>query len=290
MLRVCLVVGLVLCRLMWPGALNAAGGAVAYGAEQRVFDQTGLFDSEKTARLEARIRELREQMNMDVVLVTTDDTGGLSARDYANDFYDEGGFGTGKDASGVLYLLDMDNRELYLSTSGVMIRFLTDDRIESMLDHAIDKMASGAYAAAAEQLLEDTESWYRKGIPGGQYNYDVKTGAVSRYRSIRWYEALAALAAAAVCAGGVCLNVKREYAMKQEHRQASNYALAYRANAHFALQDPQDVMVHSFVTQKIIPKATVRVSPGGGFSGSSGRSSTHRSGSGRSHGGGGRRF
>ena len=207
---------------------------------------------------------------MDVVLVTTDDTGGLSARDYANDFYDEGGFGTGKDASGVLYLLDMDNRELYLSTSGVMIRFLTDDRIESMLDHAIDKMASGAYAAAAEQLLEDTESWYRKGIPGGQYNYDVKTGAV--------------------CAGGVCLNVKREYAMKQEHRQASNYALAYRANAHFALQDPQDVMVHSFVTQKIIPKATVRVSPGGGFSGSSGRSSTHRSGSGRSHGGGGRRF
>lgn len=285
LLLVCMI-----CCLFWIPAADIAGAAVSYGAEQRVFDQAGLFDGDEISELETRIEELREQMNMDVVLVTADNTGGRSARDYADDFYDEGGFGTGKDASGVLYLIDMDNRELYISTSGTMIRFLTDERIEAMLDHAVDDTASGAYGAAAEKLLADTGVWYQKGIPGGQYNYDVETGTVSRYRSIRWYEALAAIAAAAVCAGGVCLNVKREYAMEQDRRQTANFALAYRANAHFALQDPEDVMVHSFVTQKIIPKTTVAVRPGGGFSGGSGRSSTHHSGSGRSHGGGGRRF
>lgn len=299
---------LMVCCMLWLAAGGSAGGLVSYGAEQRVFDQAvqlsgdgtgeqrvfdqaGLFDSDMVEALEKEIGRLREQMNMDVVLVTTDDADGKSAGDYADDFYDQGGFGTGKDASGVLYLIDMDNREVYISTAGAMIRFLTDKRIDSMLDRAVERLSAKAYGSAAWRLLEDTQYWYEKGIPGGQYNYDVETGTVSRHRSIRWYEALAALAAAAVCAGSACLAVRREYAMKQERSQASNFALAYRAGARFTLQDPKDVMVHSFVTQKMIPRVTVTGGGrGGGYRGSSGRSSTHRSGGGRSHGGGGRRF
>lgn len=272
------------------GAEFLYGPGISYAAEQRVFDQAGLFSEDETAELESEIERLRGQMNMDVVLVTADYAGGKTAEEYADDFYDEGGFGSGKDASGVLFLIDMDNRELYISTCGAMIRFLTDERIDSMLDRAIGDVASGAYGSAAEQLLADMEYWYRKGIPGGQYNYDAETGTVSRYRSIRWYEALAAVIAAAVCAGGACLSVKQEYAMKRQRRQASNYMLAYRANARFALQDPRDVIINSFVTQRIIPRTTSGGSRGGGRGGSSGRSTTHRSSSGRSHGGGGRRF
>ncbi len=269
-------------------AVLFCGTVFAAGDGARVYDEAGLFTAEEAAELESTAARLRELMNMDVVVVTTDDAMGKSAEAYADDFYDEGGFGVGKDASGVLYLIDMDNREVWISTCGTMIRFLTDARIDSMLDHAFEELSAGDYIAAARGLLEDTEVWYGKGIPGGQYNYDRDTGQISRYRSIRWYEVLIALAVSVFCGAAACLNVKREYAMKRERGRAAGYRLAYRANAHFAFRVANDVIINSFVTQQRIVRSNTS---GGGHGGrSGGRSTVHRSSSGRSHGGGGRRF
>ena len=272
--------------------LGQAGAAWAKDqGQQRVFDQAELLTPEEEARLETEIAGLRDQMKMDVVLVTVSDTKGKSARDYADDFYDQGSFGTGKDFSGVLYLMDMDNRELYISTCGTMIRFLTDERIESMLDHAYDSIVERDYLGTAEGFLTDTASWYEKGIPGGQYHYDTETGKISRYRSITLLEAVIALGAAAALASVVCLNIKKEYAMESERSRASNYLLAYRADSRFAIGEQQDRLINSFITQTLIPRRQVSSggSAGRGFGGGA-RSSTHTSGSGRSHGGGGRRF
>ena len=61
--------------------------------------------------MEEEIASMRKEMNMDVVIATTDDAEGKSAETYCEDFYINGGFGTGKDYSGVIFLIDMDNRE-----------------------------------------------------------------------------------------------------------------------------------------------------------------------------------
>lgn len=266
--------------------------AAVWAGDQRVFDQAGLLAPEETARLEEQIDGLRQKMKMDVVLVTTASADGKSAEEYADDFYDQGGFGTRKDYSGALFLIDMDNREIYISTSGTMTRFLTDSRVETMLDHAYDYASSGDYAGASRQFLDDVADYYQKGIPGGQYNYDTETGKISVYRSVRWYEALLALLASAFCAGGACLNVKRNYAMKEERSRASNFNMAYRATSQFDFKDQNDALINSFVTQQLIQRAINGGGRGmgGGGMGGAGRSSTHMSSGGRSHGGGGRKF
>lgn len=284
-------IGLLMLAVLLSAFICPAGAAwAADQGQQRVFDQAELLAPEEEAQLETEIAGLRDQMKMDVVLVTTLDSKGKSARDYADDFYDQGGFGTRKDFSGVLYLIDMDNRELYISTCGTMIRFLTDERIESMLDHAYDSIVKGNYFGTAESFLTDTAYWYEKGIPGGQYNYDTETGKISRYRSITLLEALIALGVAAGLASAVCLNIKKEYAMEADRSRVSNYLLAYRASAQFVMRDQQDRLLNSFTSQTVIPRQPV--SRGGSVSRGSGgsRSSTHTSSGGRSHGGGGRRF
>lgn len=270
---------------------GAAVGGGEHAAAQRVYDQAGLFSAAERSALEDEIKSLQDEIKMDVVVVTTEDALGKSAADYADDFYDEGGFGTRRDHSGILYLIDMDNRELYISTSGAMIRFVTDSRIEEMLDYAYRYVQNGDFAGSARQFVKDTEYWYREGIPGGQYNYDAETGEISRYHSITWYEALFALAVAGFSAGAVCIGVKRQYAMKEQHQQASNFSLAYRADARFAYSNQNDALVHSFVTRKLIPRPRSG-GPGSGMSGGggAGRSTVHRSGAGRTHGGGGRKF
>lgn len=260
---------------------------------RRVFDEAHLFTAEETERLEEEAKALRDQMKADVVLVTAEDAGGRDSQNYADDFYDQGGFGTHQDKSGVLFLIDMENRQISVSTSGVMIRFLTDDRIETMMDHAYEYASQGDYGGVMDQFLSDTARYYKKGIPGGQYNYDTETGQISRHRSIRWYEALLALGVPLFSAAGACANVKREYAMKKERGRAASYNMAYRANAQFTFQDLNDLMVNSYVTQQIIPLSSGRGGGGGmgGFGGGGGgMSSTHTSSGGSTHGGGSRGF
>lgn len=269
--------------------------AKAYGADrtdqdQRVFDDAGLFTGSETEAMETEIAALQKKMKMDVVVVTADDTGGKTAVEYADDFYDYGMFGTGKDYNGLLFLIDMDNRELTISTSGIMRRYLTDKRIESMLDGIYEYASQADYAGCVEQFLADTLKYYNKGIQAGQYLYDVETGKISIHRSIRWYEWLLALGVSLFTAFSACISVQRKYSMKLEQRQASNYNLAYRANCSFAMENQSDNLVNKYVTQAIIPKTTSSGGGSGGRSGGSGRSSVHRSSSGRSHGGGSRKF
>lgn len=106
----------------------------------------------------------------------------------------------------------MDNRELCISTEGKMVRYLTDSRIEAVLDDMYGYAAAGDYYQAAGAFVEDLEVCYDNGIAADQYNYDSETGKISRYRSVRWYEALFALAAAAglrrLCRPGRCERVQ----------------------------------------------------------------------------------
>lgn len=269
---------------------EAAGQTTRVTGKQRVYDEAGLWSRDQTADLELKIEALRQEMNMDVVLVTIADAQGYSSEEYADTYYEDGGFGMGEDHSGVLLLMDMDNRQLYVSTEGAMIRFLTDDRIETLMDDAIPYMQQSDYGGAASAMLTDVGTFYNKGIPNGQYSYDRETGRISRHRSVRWYEALMALAVSAFCGGGACLNVRREYAMQEEQRQAANYHMAYRADAQFHYRNQNDVLADSSVMQNVIAQAVNR-GAGGGFGGSSGpRSTTHTSSGGRTHGGGGRGF
>ncbi len=280
-----LCAAVIFAALFW--AFPARAEQAGDGA--RVYDGAGLFDREEFQELTRDVEAFREESGMDLVLVTADDTRGLSSEEYADLYYEQGGFGTGKTHSGALLLLDMDNRRLHVSTTGAMIRFLTDARIETMMDHAIPYIKEGDYHGAASQMIADTAAFYRKGIPDGQYSYNRDTGEVSRHRSIRWYEFLLAFAAAAFTGGAACLNVKRQYAMEREKRQAANYHMAYRAGAHFDYRSQNDALVNKFVTQNVIVRSSAGSGrPGGGGGGA--MSTTHTSAGGQTHGGGGRGF
>lgn len=268
---------------------GSASGKKKTLLKQRVYDMAGIFSQAEEERLEDIAAQVSEESGMELVIASTEKTGGKTTEEYADDFYEQGGFGTGKDHSGAVFLIDMENRYYWISTEGRMTRYLTDSRIESVLDGDVaEYMADGRYGAAAEAFLKDTGSWIRKGIPGGQYIYDEETGKISVYRRITWYEGLFAFAVA--CGAGLlaCRGVIKEYDLKEDPRARRNQDLAYRAEAAYALRPFTDQLID----QKVIRQAIPRSHPSGGRTGGSrpGRTTVHRSGSGRRHGGGGRRF
>jgi len=255
----------------------------------RVYDQADLFDYDEEMELASRISELQEKMDMGLAIVTTEDNSG-SARDYADDSYEYYEVGFGKDHDGALFLIDMENGELWISTEGKMVRYLTDDRIDAILDDAIEYAYDGYFYESAQAFLSNLEVFYDAGIPSDQYNYDTETGKTDRYKSIRWYEVLIALVIASAAAGGAVFAVLRDYGMKNDaQRMSANFQLSYRKDSAFTLGNIlADVLLNSYVTRTVIRSQS---NPGSGSGrSSSGRSSTHRSGSGRVHGGGGRKF
>lgn len=244
----------------------------AWADKTTVDDQAGLFSQEEKQELTDRIVELTADWNMDFVVVTTEDAEGKTSEEYADDYYDYNGYAE----DGVLYLIDLDNGSVWISTAGKMIRYLTDERIDAVIDAGYDNLKAKNYADGILEMLNETENYLKDGIPSDQYNYDTETGEISRYRSITVYEAIGAAVIALLCGGGFAAAVLGSYRLK---RKTYRYPYESRAKVHFTRRDDQ--FRHRSITQRRIP----REPPSGG---GSGQSSVHTSGSGTSHGGGGR--
>ena len=59
----------------------------------------------------------------------------------------------------------MDNREAYISTSGIGIRYLTDARIESVLDTVFDEgLSNGDFYGAALGFLKGARKYLEAGM------------------------------------------------------------------------------------------------------------------------------
>lgn len=293
-----IMICLLICTFLVMGSIAVwADQTGAVSGQTRVFDQAGLFSETEIIQLEEKIAQCRKSTKMDVVIVSAYADEERSAEEYADDYYDYGGFGAGKKASGVLLLYYMDGPgqpggECYISTAGTMINMLTDERIESILDDVYGDLGNRDFAGATEHFLEDVKVYVKEGVESGQYTYDRDTGEIVRYHSIRLYEVAIAVVIAGILAGSVCLDIKKRYAMKQSSREVSNSLQAYRADCAFCFSVAGDKMVNKYVRSVPIPRNTSSGSGGRGHSGSSsaGRSTIHTSSSGRSHGGGGRRF
>lgn len=269
-----------------------AFAAKSASEEPRVYDQADLFDENEEMELAAQISELQERMDMGLAIVTAEDNSG-SARDYADSFYEIYEIGLGDDHDGALFLIDMENGELWISAEGTMIRYLTDDRIDEILDSSIEYAYDGDFYNSALVFLDGVEQFYDAGIRSDQYNYDTETGKIDDYKSIQWHEFLIAFAVAGAAGGIAVFAVVREYGMKDDgSRMSANFRLSYRKDSAFTLGNIlADVLLNSYVTRTVIrTQSNHRPSGGGGGRTGGGRSSTHRSGSGRVHGGGGRKF
>ncbi|MBR5566398.1 MAG: TPM domain-containing protein [Roseburia sp.] len=244
-----------------------------------VNDYAGLLTSDETSELERQIADMREKTDWDIFAVTIYDAGGKSSEAYADDFYDEC---TSEDSDGILILIDMDNREIYISTSGKASRYLADERIERVFDEGFYYVSEGEYASCISAMLSTAEYFYDSGITQDQYNEDVETGAISEYRTLTWMEVVPVMFLAVGVGLAIYIIVVKSYSMK-----GGRYDYPYMKYGKIDLISQEDRFIRQHVTHHRIQTDNGGRSGGGH---SSGRSSTHRSSSGRSHGGGGRRF
>lgn len=242
-------------------------------ASDTVDDQANLLSPEERTELSKQADAINQKIKGQVFILTTN-TNTEEPREFANTQLKAR---VGKDNNGALLLLDMNQRQIYLSTSGNMIDYVTDKRRDRLLDDVEAAMKDGNYYQASADYLSNTKDFVDDGVPSGSYRIDEKTGKVTYYKSITPLEFTIGLIVAAVAAIGFFISVRLRYQLK-----TGTYRYPYRQNAQLDLTERQDQLVNSFVTTRRIPKPSNNGGGGGG--------STTNSSGGGTFGGGGRSF
>lgn len=266
--------GIILFLLL---LLGIQGTIVMASQQNSVYDDAQLLTEGERNALNEEIAVLREKSDWNIYAVSTVNAEGKSATAYADDFFD---MHSPEQEDGVVLLIDMDNREITISTCGEAVSYLTDKRIDSILDDAYYDVSNEAYEACFLTMIDGVTDAYKAGVPSGQYEYDTETGKVSRHHSVSWLELLIAVVLAVGSGAAVYIIVVGRYRM-----HFGNYQYDFHENGTVELQKKEDHFINEITTHRRIPKPT---NSGSGHSG--GRSSTHTSSSGRSHGGGSRKF
>lgn len=112
-----IILGICLLLLLTVGVLTV-GAASAH--PPRLVDNAGLLSQAEADSLRATLDQYSEELNFDIVVVTTNTLDGKTPRDYADDYFDYNGYGYGANRDGALFLryINGSSKEVWLSTSG----------------------------------------------------------------------------------------------------------------------------------------------------------------------------
>lgn len=255
-----------------------------FAAEQRIFDNADLLSEAEEAEMAAWVEEIQEKWGLDLAYVTTNDTEEKSVREYGADFYIAENLGLGETQDGVIFVLDMGQREGQILTHGKAIEIYTDYYIDEMWDNMAGYLSDGAYYEAFYSLYEDIDA-----IAGEYEAYQAEPDSyLSSYQKEQRKEktlgGLCIAAAFSLAAAGIAV-----FVMRRGSKNIRPYTdgRAYLKENGVTYTTNRDSFVGTHTAMVPIPKDDDHNNThSGGFGGSS---STFSHG-GRSFGGGGGKF
>ena len=252
-----------------------------------VVDDADLLETSEELMLTQQIQNYREVLQLEIVIVTTYGSDGKGVQAYADDFYDQNGYGYGDTNSGILLLLDMEGREWYMSTCGDAIYIFTDYGLEQLGETILPWLSDGEYYRAFLGWLSALSPYvtaYRNGSSIDGYvppdEYESVYGEEIIYQDmpvgirIRPFPTALIIGLIAALIAIVIMRSRMNTARMQ--KSATNYL----KDGSFRLRQRSDMFLYSRVTRTARPKNNT----------SGGGSSVHRSSGGVSHGGRGGRF
>ena len=271
----------------------------------RIVDDAMLLEPAEIAVLEENLFPLIKQYDMDVVVVTREGLDGQTPMEYADDFFDYGGYGWREEptddirtGSGILLLVEMEQGQIWISTKGRGMSVFSDSAVDMIIDAITPELDDGLYFDALNRFLGEVE-WYLQNDTGGydggndyynDYNYNNDysySGGVYFNGGIFFIVTLIGL----IIAWAVVASMKRK------HNTIRIADAAHSYQQRFDLTERQDIFLYSNTTRVRLPddpppSSGGHISSSGSSHGGGGGSfgGGHSSSSGSSHGGGGGKF
>lgn len=243
----------------------------------RLADQEELLTTEEQEELLARLDEISERQQCDVVIVTVASIEGKTATEYADDYFDYQGYGYGEKSDGILLLVGMKERVWAISTHGSLgISAFTDAGLDYIKEDAQFQLKLDNYAKAFRtfaSLCDQFLTAAHKGKPYDVGNLPIKHASPSILIFLFPI--------------GILIMAWKSRSKKRSLKSVvkKTGAISYKVPNSLHLWVDEDRITGSHVTKRKRNEESRDRGGSSGSGGSSGGSTTHTSSSGRTHGG-----
>lgn len=234
-----------LCSFLACLFLILAFAATVNATPDRLDDSAELLTFQQEASIERQLNEVSQEYDIEVVIVTTRSLGGKTAQAYADDYYEQNGY----KEDGILLLVSMGYWDLSVSTSGKCIRIFGDSALDAIEENVIPCLSRGDYGEAFSRFAALCGS------------------------TMKAYEAGPSVMAVLVCiaiGAAVAFIVTGIMKGKLKSVRSQRDAGSYVDPASFHLTNRLDLFLYRNISRRPKPQQS---------------SGSHRSASGRSHGG-----
>ena len=270
--RICVIIvlGALLIALVPPFAVLAADDA---RRSPRYTDEVGLLTESQVSKLTAKLDDISEKHQFDVVITVTNSTGDKHSRLYAADFYEEHGFGFGEDLDGIILMLAMEYRDFAFVTTGYGLYAFTNAGQDYMEKLFLPHLKNDEFFEAFMAFADAADDFLTKAKAGERY----EKGNIPLTTQERRYARIWAAAISLVIAAAVPAIVVGVWTSQLKSVRKQDFAGAYIRGGSMRLNLQRDIFLHRSVSRT----ARSQNSGGGGsgsFKSSSGRSFSGRSG------------
>ena len=229
--------------------------------ESRLADQAGLLDTDQKESLCNTLDEISERDQVDVVVVTVNSLEGKTAQAYAEDYFIDHGYGQGEDGDGILFLVDMGDRNWAIATHGYAIEAFTDAGQEYIMEQVKPYLSDGDYNEAFQMFAMECDDFIMQADEAEPYDVGANL--------------LIALAVGLVAGVLITGNMRRKLKTVRKQDRAASYVRQGSMN----VTRSNDFYIYSTVSKSAKPKnednnggsSTHTSSSGDTFGGSSGK-------------------
>ncbi len=259
----------------------------AFAYEITVDDNANLFTTDEYEMIFTSADEFASSTDISLAVLTIDTAQGFTSEEYANDCHDYLIDSEGWSEDSMLILIDMDNRNVWISTTGRASDIYYD--VDAVIDGGYDALTYGEYGKSVVAMIDTAMYYYNCDgssyddyITGDSYivdyeQYDYENGASG---TVDAGDILIYIIVGLGIGGISVFTVKNRYKNFGKGDEFSS------DNVILDLTGSNDTVISRNVVTTKVPRNNNHHHNGG----SSGGRSHHSSGGGRSHGGGGRSF
>lgn len=230
-----------------------------------IIDEAEYLSESQLAELSEKLEGIRQKYAFEVAVVTEYEMTGYDAMSSADDIYDYCGFGAGENDDGIMLYICSSTRDYHFTTHADGERVFNENGIEylkkNVQPHLADDnyyLAMNTFADIADELLHMAE----KGEPFNKKQYDIKY-------------LLIVIGCALLLPLIIAWLMMQSKLAKMKTAVENDYAANYIKPGSKQLTMSRDIFLYSHITKTEKPKND---------------SGSHKSSSGRTHGGGGGNF
>lgn len=243
----------------------------------KIYDFADLLTNEEEENLFNLVNNYITNTSYDLAIVLINENPKADEVSYADDFYDYNLFGKNETRDGSLILIDMDNRRIYISTTGYAIKMYDDKRIDYILDSGFDNLKNEEYYECLSKMVQEMQDEFDLGYPDSNKNMEIDSNGDPIYIKYVPYKVIVLISSIITLIVSLILYFKTRLKIKV------GSTVSYLKNANITLKEDKFITASTTRTRIVSDISSSGSSHGGG-------SSFHSSSSGSSHGGGGRSF